>query len=381
LNFALINCSLFTGDKILKDHSIIVKKGIISDIIAENKLPQNIVKIDAQGGLLAPGFIDTQVNGGGGVMFNDEQTTEALQTIANAHRRYGTTALMPTLITDCNEKIGAADAAVSSAIKANTLGILGLHLEGPFISKNKKGVHSEQFIRTLTDIDICTLSALKTDLTIITLAPEACPTGAISALKKAGLIINAGHSAATLQTTNKALAEGLTGFTHLYNAMSPLTAREPGIVGAALIDEHSYCAIIVDTYHVEASSLQIALKCKPKGKVILVTDAMATVGAATDHFNLYGNTVYSKNGRCALADGTLAGSALNMAQAVKNCVEYLNLPLSEALKMASLYPAQYLGIAHTHGKLKKGYRADMVLLNDKIEPIATWISGQEERYH
>lgn len=377
---ALVNATVFTGEYLLNNQAVVIEGGHISNLCLASQLPDATPTVDLGGQLLCPGFIDTQVNGGGGVMFNDRPNVQGLETIAKAHRRFGSTSILPTLITDSDDKIIAAQQAIEAALDKQSPGILGIHIEGPYISLNRRGVHEPKFIRSLDKAALELLSGFKKGIRLITLAPENQVTGVISELCEKGFIVNAGHSSASYEQTEKALTEGLSGFTHVYNAMPPMKNREPGLLGAALIDRNSWCGVIVDTFHVHKAALQILLRSKPQGKVILVTDAMATVGSSKNSFSLYGQTIYAVDGRCALDDGTLAGSDLNMAQAVKNTVEYLDLPLTEALRMASLYPAEFIGLENELGRITKGYRADLVLLNKNLNVSATWVGGKQERY-
>lgn len=377
---ALVNATVFTGERLLGNQAVVINDGTISRLCLASQLPSSTPTLDLDGQLLCPGFIDTQVNGGGGVMFNDMPNLHGLETIAKAHRRFGSTSILPTLITDSDDKIHAAQRAIELAIDKQIPGILGIHIEGPYISLNRRGVHEANFIRSLDKSALALLSRFRKGIRLITLAPENQSAGVITKLCEMGFIVNAGHSSASFEQTEQALEEGLCGFTHVYNAMPPMQNREPGLLGAALTDSNSWCGVIVDRFHVHKAALQVLLRSKPKGKVILVTDAMATVGSSKDSFNLYGQTIYAVDGRCALDDGTLAGSDLNMAQAVKNTVEFLGVPLTDALRMASLYPAEFIGREKELGRIANGYRADLVLLNKNLNVSATWVAGEQERY-
>lgn len=364
----------------LDNHAVVIADGTIKQICPVSQLTRSIKTLDLNGQLLSAGFIDTQVNGGGGVMFNDSPTIEGLKTIASAHRRYGSTSILPTLITDSDDTLLEAQQAINLALKERASGIIGIHIEGPYISLNRRGVHKPDLIRPIDKTAWGLLSGFTEGIRLITLAPENQSNTTINDLCELGFIVSAGHSSASYEQTIQALNDGLSGFTHVYNAMPPMQNREPGLLGAALTDDKSWCGVIIDTFHVHKAALQVLLRSKPQGKVILVTDAMATVGSLTNSFNLYGETIYSVDGRCALDDGTLAGSDLNMAQAVKNTVEYVGLPLEEALRMASFYPAEFIGCEKTLGRIEAGYRADLVLLDEKLNVSATWISGEQERY-
>jgi len=330
---------------------------------------------DLKGQLLLPGFIDVQVNGGGGVLFNAEPTVEALAAIGAAHRKYGTTGFLPTLITDTAEVMRKALDAVDAAIEQGVPGVLGIHLEGPFLATARKGIHDAKLFRLPNADDIAAITRNRRGVVMLTLAVEEVPLDTIRQLSEAGVIVVAGHTAATYDTTRAALDAGVTGFTHLYNAMTPLGSREPGVVGAALDDPHSWCGLIVDGHHVHPVALRVAIAAKAKGKSVLVTDAMPPVGADSPEYVLNGQTIIARDGICQSDDGVLAGSALDMATGVRNLVEMVGLPLAEASRMASAYPAAWLGLERTHGRLVAGQHADFAVLDEKLVVSETWISG------
>ena len=330
---------------------------------------------DLQGALLLPGFIDIQVNGGGGVLFNDSPSVEAIAQIGMTHRRFGATGFLPTLISDDMDAIGAAIAATRQAMAEGAPGLLGLHIEGPFLSPRRRGIHQASKLRRMDEAAFELLTSLAGGRTLLTLAPETTRPEMIERLAKAGVIVSAGHSNASYSTVRTALDHGLTGFTHLFNAMSPLTSREPGVVGAALEDPSSWCSIIVDGRHVDPVVLKIALRCKPLDRLILATDAMPCVGSAEKSFLLQGKPITVKNGACVDEHGTLAGSDLDMASAVRNAVRMLDLDLADASKMASANPAAFLGLGDLMGRIAPGYRADLVLLDDELQVLDTWIGG------
>ncbi len=376
---ALTNGRIFTGTAFLDGHTVLLHAGRIADIVAADRVPEGLARRDLGGGLLAPGFIDLQVNGGGGVLFNDQPTVAAIATIAAAHRRFGTTGLLPTFITDTADKMALAVAAVDQAMAAVVPGVLGIHLEGPFINPERKGAHLAAHMRPFTPADHALVTSRKTGVTLVTLAPETVPPGTISALVQAGVVVAAGHTAATFEQINAALAEGLTGFTHLFNAMTPLNSRAPGVVGAALDNPDCWFGFIGDGVHVHPASLRIALAAKRRGGAVLVTDAMSPVGAeGQTEFVLSGETVSLRDGRLTTSAGTLAGSVLDMATGVRNAVSLFGQPLDEALRLASTYPAEAIGLADQFGKIAPGYRADLVLLDNDHRVAATWISGQHQ---
>jgi N-acetylglucosamine-6-phosphate deacetylase len=332
--------------------------------------------VDIQGGYLLPGFIDTQVNGGGGVLFNDETTAEGIAAIGAAHRKYGTTAFMPTLISDELSVIDAAMRATEDAIAQGVPGVLGIHIEGPFISKQRKGIHNPEMFRTLDAESKALLKSLKRGKAMVTLAPENCTPEDIAELAAAGVILAAGHTNATYETTVAALKAGITGFTHLFNAMSPLNHRAPGVVGAALEDLTSYSGIIADGHHVDWAALRIALRTRPIDRFMLVTDAMPTVGSETKTFVLNGQTITVRDGVCVGPDGTLAGSDLDMATAVRNTVEHIGRTLGEAATMAATAPAHFLGLGASRGSLDIGQRADIVWMDAELQVRGVFIGAR-----
>lgn len=375
---ALVNGRIFTGEAWFDDHALIIDGDRIRDLVPLAALPADITRCDLGGRMLLPGLFDTQVNGGGGALFNDAPSVATLRTIAAAHRQYGTTALLPTLISDDLTVVEKAIAAVEQAINEKVPGIVGIHLEGPFLNPARKGVHNAEKFRTIDEAAFNLLTSLKVGKTLVTLAPELTTPEIIRRLADAGVTVAAGHSAADYAQTRAALAAGLSSFTHLFNAMTPFTSREPGMVGAALEDVESYCGIIVDGYHVHPATLKVAVAAKTKGRMVLVTDAMPTVGAANKEFILNGEVIRSENGRCATATGTLAGSDLDMLSAVRNSVALLGLELSEAVRMASVYPAAMMGLENELGSLKPGYKANMILVDDELNLLNSWIDGQPE---
>ncbi|MBZ0148569.1 MAG: N-acetylglucosamine-6-phosphate deacetylase [Pseudorhodoplanes sp.] len=325
---------------------------------------------------LAPGFIDVQVNGGGDVLFNDAPTAEGIRAIAAAHRRFGTTAILPTLISDSLEKMGDALAAVQAAVTDES-GVLGIHLEGPFLSPEKPGVHDPRHFRKPTVEDDALILAPRPGVTVVTLAPEQVPEGFVRQLAQAGIRVSLGHSMATYAQTQAAIAEGLTGFTHLFNAMRPLGSREPGPIAAALESSGAFFGMIVDGVHVDPAMLRLALR--GAAQPMLVTDAMPPVGGQRTTFMLYGDEITVWNGRCLRSDGTLAGAALTMADAIRNCVEQLGVSLETALRFASANPARFLGLDNMLGRLAPGYRADIVAFAPgTMEVVETWVAGQDQ---
>lgn len=373
---ALANARVLTAQGWRDDVAVLIEDGRITELATH--IPPGAEVRDLSGQILLPGFIDCQVNGGGGVLFNDQTTPAGIRAIGAAHRRFGTTGFLPTLISDTPEKMRVAITAVDDAIADGAPGVLGIHLEGPFISRARKGVHAEKYLHAPDASELRLAESLHRGVTLLTLAPECVSTVAIRDLVDAGVIVSAGHSNADYATARAALDAGVRGFTHLYNAMSPLTSRTPGVVGAALDDPDSWCGVIVDGHHAAAASLRVALKAKPRGKLFLVTDAMPPVGAADPSYVLNGETIVARDGICQTAAGTLAGSALGMIDAVRNTIDMLGVPLDEAARMASTYPADFLGVGGTHGRIEPGFRADFTVVDPSLRVVETWIGGIRE---
>ncbi len=367
---------VFDGAAVRERTAVVVDGSRIVDLVPREDLPRTIAtRVLPEGAWLAPGFIDLQVNGGGDVLFNDQPTVEGACAIAAAHRKFGTTGLLPTLITDSPDKMRLAlDAANSAA--GREPGILGVHLEGPFLSPDKPGVHDPRHIRPPGDDDLAMLTASRNGVLMVTLAPEVVPPGFIARLVAAGVRVSLGHSMATYGQTRAAMAEGLTGFTHLFNAMRPLASREGGPIAQALESTDAWYGLIVDGVHVDPAMLRLALR--GRGHPLLVTDAMPPVGGNRSSFDLVGKKVTVRDGRCVTDDGTLAGAALDMATAVRNCIRLLDVPLPDALRFASAHPAAFLGLERTLGKLAPGYRADLVAFDPSdMTVLATWVAGSD----
>jgi N-acetylglucosamine-6-phosphate deacetylase len=356
--------------------AVLVEDGRILDVLRNNDPAiAQAQRHDLHGKLLLPGFIDTQVNGGGDVLFNEAPTIDSVCRIARAHARYGTTGLLPTLISDELAVMRRAVAAVDEAIAQGVPGILGIHLEGPFLNTQRRGVHDASKIRAIDMEGVAVASSLKRGRILLTLAPERTDAATIRELVAHGVIVAAGHTAGSYEQVRAGLAAGIRGFTHLFNAMTPLTSREPGAVGAALDDAGSWCGLIVDGHHVHPATLRAAIRAKAPGKMILVTDAMPPVGGESPEFRLGDQTASCRDGICLTPDGTLAGSCLDMAGAVRNAMRMLGLSLGEAARMAATYPAAFLGLAGTHGRIAPGYRADLVVANEALEVEQAWIGG------
>jgi N-acetylglucosamine-6-phosphate deacetylase len=368
--------TVFDGTALHGDCAVVIDGADIAALVPRRELPAALPCRDLPpGSWLAPGFIDVQVNGGGNILFNDSPTPEGIAAIAAAHRQFGTTGLLPTLISDDALTMRAAAAAVEAAT-ATMPAVLGIHFEGPFLSPERAGVHDKAMLRSPTPDELALLAAPRRGGTLVTVAPERLPPGTIAELVRSGVRVALGHSTASYEETRAALAEGLTGFTHLFNAMPPPLAREPGPVAAALEEPRAFYGLIVDGVHVAPAMLRLALR--GIGQAMLVTDAMPPVGGSGRSFRLYGEEIRVADGRCTTADGTLAGSALDMASAVRNCVRLLDLSLADALRLASAAPAAFLGFGHRLGHLAPGYRADIVALDPaEVRVLATWVAGRD----
>ena len=374
---ALVNGRVLGDTGILDDRAVLLDGNRIVDVVADDDARcRSAVRHDLSGHLLIPGFLDTQVNGGGGVLFNAEPTVDAIREIGHAHRRFGTTGFLPTLISDDLHVVARALEAVRAAIDAKVPGVLGIHIEGPYLNVARKGVHDPAKLRGLDEGAIGLLTSLRGGRTLVTLAPEMTTPDIISKLSAAGVVVSAGHTNATYDEIRTALRHGLTGFTHLFNAMSQLTGREPGVVGAALDDADSWCGIIVDGHHVAPAVLRIALRCKRHDRFMLVTDAMPSVGTDEKSFQLQGRTISAANGMLVDEEGTLAGSDIDMATTVHNAVELLGVDLVQAVRMASQYPAEFLGLGGELGRIAPGYRANLALVDDALDVKQTWIDGR-----
>jgi len=375
--FAIVGAEIAQGQEFIAGHAVLIEDGRIEAICPSDRLPQGTERRHVSG-MLAPGFIDVQVNGGGGVLFNAMRNVEAIRAIGAAHRRFGTTGFLPTFMSDTRERMAEAVDAVRDGLALGIPGLLGIHLEGPFLNPERKGVHDAKFMRPVEEEDIRIMTSLGAGRTLVTLAPDMVPGEVISRLVEAGIIVSAGHTAADQDTLAEARRRGLTGYTHLFNAMPPMAGRAPGPVGAALADERAWCGLIVDLHHVSAMSLRVAIAAHGVERMMLVTDAMPPTGTDLTHFELHGRTIFRRGGRLTTADGTLAGSDLDMASAVRNCVAKLSLGVPDALMMASLAPASFLRLDDQLGRISPGYRASFVLLDQALEVRATWIDGVEQ---
>jgi N-acetylglucosamine-6-phosphate deacetylase len=377
MTLALVNGRLLRDSGWVENQIVLIENGRIQQIVARDSSWTAESTHDLRGQTLLPGFIDVQVNGGGGVLFNDDPSVASIREIGRAHRRFGTTGFLPTLISDDLDVVSRAVKAAQDAIEAGVPGVLGIHIEGPFLNEARKGVHDETKLRWLDEDALGLLTSLNGGKTLVTLAPERTTPQIIRKLADAGVIVSAGHTNGSYAEIRSALDHGLSGFTHLFNAMSQLSGREPGAVGAALDDERSWCGIIVDGHHVDPVVLKIAMRSKRPDRFMLVTDAMPTVGAPNKSFNLQGRPIsVAYDNMLVDENGRLAGSDIDMATAVRNSLEMLDVDLPHAARMASLYPATFLGLDRELGRIEPGYRADLVLVDANLQVIETWIGGR-----
>jgi N-acetylglucosamine-6-phosphate deacetylase len=374
---ALTAPRIFTGEIFLDHHGVLLEGERIAAIVPRGEIPADAAVTTLPSGVLAPGFLDAQVNGGGGLLFNQTPDVSTLAGISAAHGRHGSTGLLPTFITDRPEGMKLAIAATREAIAAGTPGIVGIHLEGPFLSVARKGAHDPALIRPLTEADVDLILGAGIETVLLTVAPENAPNRLIRRLVDGGVVVSIGHSDAGYDTVMAAADAGATGITHLFNAMSPIQNREPGVTGAALNHGALWCGVIADGHHVHAGTLAPAIRAKKgPGRLFLISDAMPTAGDANDVFYLNGRKVTRLDGALRLENGTLAGSDLTMDCAVQYTVNHLGVALDETLRMASLYPAQFLRLDHHRGRLAPQFRADLVHLDNDLATRGVWIGGE-----
>ena len=376
MSFALTGARVFDGEVFYDDLAVVIEGARIAGLFPETLLPPDMRKQNLRGGILAPGFIDVQVNGGGGALLNHEPSVEVVRTIADSHRAFGTVGLLPTVITDDRSVTAQAIAAVREARAQGLASVLGIHVEGPFLDVARKGAHQAKFIRAISDMDFELLATADCGRLMLTVAPNRVSPDDIQKLVTRGVLVSLGHSDADYTKVQAALEAGATSFTHLFNAMSQLTGREPGMVGAALADRNSFVGIIADGHHVHDTSLRLALASSTPDRFMLVTDAMPPAAGGPEMFSLQGRMVLRVKGRLQLDDGTLAGSNLTMDEAVRYCVENLQVPLATALQMASRNPARFLHRDADLGSIVPGALASLVHLDDNLRVKQTWVEGQ-----
>ena len=375
---AVSGARIFDGEDWHDDAALLIEFGYVAGIVPAATIPTHAERVALDGGMVVPGFVDLQVNGGGGVLFNNAPTLESIGTICAAHAQFGTTALLPTLITDTASINDEAIAAGIAAADARVPGFIGVHLEGPHLSLARKGTHDPSLIRPMDDADLARLTAAARALPnlICTVAAEAVLPAQIAALRDAGAVVSLGHSDATYAEANAAFDAGASMVTHLFNAMSQLGNREPGLVGAALERPEVTAGLIADGIHVHAASIALALRAKRgPGHIFLVTDAMSQTGTDLTSFELNGRTITRAERALRLADGTLAGADLDMIDAVNFMIDAIGLDPAEAFRMASLYPARAIGMEGTLGHLRPSAEASFVHLSDDRQVQSTWIAG------
>ncbi|OIN28216.1 N-acetylglucosamine-6-phosphate deacetylase [Vibrio barjaei] len=376
--YALTNCKIFTGSDVLTNHAVLINGDQIESVLPSAELPSDIKCVDLNGANLSPGFIDLQLNGCGGVMFNDEITADTIHTMHRANLKSGCTSFLPTLITSSDDNMRQALTAAREYHSQNQNHSLGLHLEGPYLNVAKKGIHSPDFIRQSDDAMIDLICENRDLVAKVTLAPEQNAPEHIEKLRKAGIVVSIGHTNATYEEARKGFESGITFATHLFNAMTPMTGREPGVVGAIYDTPDVYAGVIADGFHVDYANIRIAHKVKGE-KLVLVTDATAPAGADMDYFIFVGKKVYYKDGKCVDENGTLGGSALTMIEAVQNTVEHAGIALDEALRMATLYPAKAMGLENKLGRIKKGMIANLTVFDRDYNVQGTIVNGQYEQ--
>ena len=373
---ALAAARVFDGETFLRDRTLLLRGGAIVDITAVPPPGVPVTRLSPEM-ILAPGFIDVQVNGGGGVLLNDNCGVEGIRRIVAAHRLGGTTGLLATLITDTRPAIAHAIEGVAAAIAAGVPGLLGIHLEGPFLSPRRIGIHDPARLARFGEGDAALLTGLGArGITLVTLAPEEVPPGAVAELVARGARVCAGHTADDGPAIRRALGEGLTGFTHLFNAMSQMGPRAPGAVGVALGEPDTFAGIIADGHHVGDLQLRLALRLMGRDRLMLVSDAMPPVGDDSDGFTLFGRRIRRDGDRLTGEDGTLAGAAITMVEAVRHMSGRGGATLEEALAMASLTPARFLGLDGRRGRIAPGFAADLVALTPDLTVTDTWIGGR-----
>ncbi|HDY8105629.1 TPA: N-acetylglucosamine-6-phosphate deacetylase [Vibrio vulnificus] len=376
--YALTNCKIYTGSDVLSERALIIENDLIQSIVPAADLPSGIEVKDLAGANVSPGFIDLQLNGCGGVMLNDEITAETMQIMHKANLKSGCTSFLPTLITSSDEDMRAAISAAREYHAQYQNQSLGLHLEGPYLNVMKKGIHSVDYIRP-SDTSMVDFICENADVVAkVTLAPELNDPEHIEKLRNAGIVVSIGHTNATYAEARKGFEAGITFATHLFNAMTPMVGREPGVVGAIYDTPDVYAGIIADGFHVDYANIRIAHKIKGE-KLVLVTDATAPAGANMDYFIFVGKKVYYRDGKCVDENGTLGGSALTMIEAVQNTVEHVGIALDEALRMATLYPAKAIGVDAQLGRIKKGYIANLTVFDRDFNVKATVVNGQYEQ--
>ena len=373
---AITGSKLFNGIDFIEHKALLIDDQHIAGIVNEDAIPTDFSVQKLEGGILSPGFIDLQVNGGGGKLFNNSPDKESLNTIISAHQYFGTTSIMPTVISDSLNILQKCTDTISNEIN-NNHSLLGIHIEGPFFNVKYRGVHQKQYINTINASYLNLFETLDKFPVMLTLAPECISIKQLKHLNSLGFKILAGHTDANYDQLEEAVKYGLDGFTHLFNAMGQISAREPGVVGSAFDFDETSASIIVDLHHVHPSLINLSFKQKPKGKLFFVSDSMATINHGEPSFELYDEVVSESNGRIINSEGKLAGSSITQIDAIKNAYQKCSIPLESAISMATLYPAEYLGVSDYIGQLKKGYRADLAHFDSNFHVQNVWLAGKQ----
>lgn len=374
---SIINATVFDGCHLLFNTAVVLDELNVDSVVPMERLPAGISVIeDLQGDYLSSGYLDLQVNGAGGVLFNDELTVDGIEKIAKTLYQFGVVGWLPTVISGSLDEIELAIRAVSTAITKGVPGVLGIHIEGPFLNVNRKGIHDQNKFLSLDDVAIDLLASLENGKTLVTLAPECVDAIQIRELANRGVVICAGHSEASCEQMADASRAGLTGVTHLFNAMPQMTSRVPGIVGFALSDIKTWYSIIADGHHVHPAALATAIAASGPTRAVLVTDCMPSVGSEQTAFRLNNETITVVDGRCVSADGTLAGSHLDMATAVSNTRQFTGLDLEDVFRMAAGNPARVIGVDDRLGQIRAGCSASLVALSRSLSVTRTWIDGR-----
>ena len=381
MQICITNAQIFDGESFLQDHTVLLSKNQIEKIISGTpKRQSGVQNINLDGHYLVPGFIDLQVNGGDGSFFTTDLSLESLKVLSKANRDRGTLFFLPTVVSTRKEAILKAIDLVRTAMQDPELGILGMHLEGPFLNPEKKGAHNPRFVRKPTTKELEEILSYGKDvIKLITIAPELFTTEQIELIKASGMVIAAGHSMLTYSAAMKQYDSDVKMATHLYNAMSPFQSRAPGLVGATLHHPQAWASIIVDGHHVDFAAVELAYKLK-KGRLFLISDAYF-VGESRKHFHYDGLDIYFKGDKYVTANGTLAGATIAMLDAVKNCVNNVGIPLEEAIRMASLYPATVLELQDQFGKIKEGYCSELLVLDKSLNLRGRICEGQFQTFH
>ena len=373
---AITGSKLFNGIDFIEHKALLIEDQHIAGIVNKDAIPTDFQVKKLDGGILSPGFIDLQVNGGGGKLFNNSPDKESLNTIISAHQYFGTTSIMPTVISDSLNILQKCTDTISNEID-NNHSLLGIHIEGPFFNVKYRGVHQKQYINTINASYLNLFETLDKFPVMLTLAPECISIKQLKHLNSLGFKILAGHTDANYDQLEEAIKYGLDGFTHLFNAMGQISAREPGVVGSAFDFDETSASIIVDLHHVHPSLINLSFKQKPKGKLFFVSDSMATINHGEPSFELYDEVVSESNGRIINSEGKLAGSSITQIDAIKNAYQKCSIPLESAISMATLYPAEYLGVSDYIGQLKKGYRADLAHFDSNFHVQNVWLAGKQ----